>query len=239
MSDAEGLATKKNVRSAVVFDLDNSLVDTYGVYRSAKLKLSQKIKESGGKIIDDNKFVDELFRIDREFCKRYNTWNYDQAQLVAEACKMAELENCNVATLTEDYKENLKKFPQLFPKTKETIETLKKNGTYLVLFSEGSENERKMNLEDQGIDNVFDLERFVGRKDEKYLQEIMQKLHEMGFLKVYCVGDSIRKDIRLGNSLGMETVWIPSKWEAEGPEGYADWPNHKINKIEDILSIIK
>jgi len=60
----------------------------------------------------------------------------------------------------------------------------------------------------------------------------------MGVTQVYCVEDSIKKDIRPANSIGAQTIWIPSEWEVEQPKELKDWPKYKVNKIEEILNII-
>lgn len=225
-------------KSAVIFDLDNTLVDTYGVYRNAKLKLAEEIKKLDGKITNKNKFVDELFKRDRELCKKFNTWDYDQRELILEACKMADCNNCNIETLVKEYEEELKKIPQLLGKAKETLITLKNRGVYLVLLSEGSEEQQEMTLKEYGLDKLFDDVRFVGRKKENHFKLIMKALQNMGYTHIYCVGDSLKKDIRPANSVGAQTIWVQSEWEAEQPKEPSDQPKHQVNKIEEVLSII-
>lgn len=229
----------RKLKSAVIFDLDNTLVDTYGVYRNAKLELTKKIKKSNGKIGDENKFIDELFKIDRLFCQKFNTWNYDQYELVAEACRVAHCKRCDVQTLTIQYEAELNKMPQLFAKTKNVLLTLKKRGTHLVLLSEGTKDQKWIILKTHGLEKIFDSIWFVEHKEEKHFNAVMKTLQEIGYVHIYCVGDSIGKDIRLGNSVGAQTIWIPSKWEVEKPDGPANWPKYKVKKIEEILGIIK
>jgi len=225
--------------SAVIFDLDNTLVDTYGIYRNAKLKLAKKIKKSGGKIAHLNRFVQKLFKIDKELCQKFHTWNYDQRQLVTRACKMTDCKNCNIETLTEDYEAELKKIPKLFRNAKATLKTLKQKGLYLALLSEGTKEQGNMVLQNHKLDKIFDLTWFLKNKEEKHINLIVKKLQNMGYAKIYCIGDSIRKDIRPANSVGTQTIWIPSRWETEKLEQQYDKPKHKIKKIQEILNIIK
>ena len=223
---------------AIIFDLDNTLIDTYGVYWNAKYELSQEIRKLGGSVPDKIKFVDEIFEIDRELCKRFHTWDYDQRELVKEACKKASCRNFDLDRLTKDYEENLRKMPKAFKKAKDTLTTLKSKGIYLVLLSERTEEERKQLLKSFEFDRLFDDTQFVGRKEKKHFDGTVKFLRDMGHTRIYCVGDSVKKDILFGNSAGADTIWIPSKWEVIKPEKTEEWPKHKVDKIEDILKII-
>ena len=55
----------------------------------------------------------------------------------------------------------------------------------------------------------------------------------------FVVGDRIRKEITIGNRLGMRTVWLKSgKFEGEEPRNENERPDFIIEKIESVLKII-
>ncbi|MEM2111311.1 MAG: HAD family hydrolase [Candidatus Bathyarchaeia archaeon] len=223
----------QKLKTAVIFDLDNTLIDTYGVYRNAKSELTKKIRKSNGKVGDENKLIDRIF------CQKFNTCNYDQRELVAEACRVTHCSRCDIQMLTIQYEAELNKVPQLFEKTKDVLLTLKKRGTNIVLLSEGTKDQKQIILKAHGLEKIFDFIWFVEHKEQKHFKAVMKTLQEQGYKYIYCVGDSIKKDIRLGNSVGAQTIWIPSKWEVGKPDVPANCPKYKISKIEEILAIIK
>ncbi|MCS7109548.1 MAG: HAD family hydrolase [Candidatus Micrarchaeota archaeon] len=126
----KGVLTKRNY--AIIFDLDNTLVDTYGVYYNAKINLAKRIKKLGGDIDDIEDFVEKLFQIDRKLCFKFKTWNYNEKFLIIEACKLANCQNYDVTELTERYKQEIKKTPKLFRNVKRTLEILRRKGVYRV-----------------------------------------------------------------------------------------------------------
>lgn len=232
------LLKKRNC--AIVFDLDNTLVDTYGVYYNAKVNLAKKIKESSGNIHDIENFVEKLFQIDRKLCLKFKTWNYDERFLIVEACNLANCQKCDINELTERYKREIKKTPKLFRNVKSTLEIFKRKGNYLVLLSEGSEEQGKEILKKNGINKLFDCMLFVTKKEKSIYNLVINKLSNQGYTRIYCVGDSLKKDIAPGNSAGAYTIWIPSKWEQdEAEQGSCVKPTYKVKNIKEILEIIR
>lgn len=225
-------------KSAVVFDLDNTLIDTYSVYWNAKHELAKEIRKLGGRMADERKFVDEMFKIDRELCKRFHTRNYDQRELIKEACIRADCKGYDLEELTRGYNENLKEKPRAFDRAKETLTALKNKGSYLVLLSEGIKEKGERTLEIHGFRKLFDDIQFVTRKEKERFDLIVKSLRDKGYTRIYCAGDSIASDITYGNSAGAETIWIPSEWEVKRPEKTEEWPKYRIERIEDILKIV-
>jgi FMN phosphatase YigB (HAD superfamily) len=224
---------------AAIFDLDNTLVDTYGVYYNAKVNLAKKIRKLGGNIDDIENFVDKLFQIDRKLCLKFKTWNYNERLLVVEACNLANCQECDISELTERYKQEIKKTPKLLRNVKVTLKILKRKRVYLVLLSEGLEEQGKEILKKNGINKLFDCRLFVTEKEKSVYNLLINKLNNQGYAHIYCVGDSLKKDIALGSSVGAYTIWIPSKWEQDETEqGRCAKPTYKVKNIKEILRII-
>jgi len=234
----ERMLTKGNC--AIIFDLDNTLVDTYGVYYNAKINLAKKIKKLGGNIKNIEDFVKKLDQIDRELCLKFKTWNYNQRLLVVEACNLANCERCDITKLTERYEQEIKKTPKLLGNVKITLRILKRKRVCLVLLSEGLEEQGKEILKKNGINKLFDCMLFVMEKKENFYNSIINKLRNRGYTHIYGVGDSLKKDVAPGNSAGIHTIWIPSIWEQdETCEGCCVKPTYKVKNIKEILKIIE
>jgi FMN phosphatase YigB (HAD superfamily) len=74
---------------------------------------------------------------------------------------------------------------------------------------------------------------------ETFYNSIINELKNIGYTHIYCVGDSLKKDIAPGNSAGAYTIWIPSKWEQDETEQECCVkPTYKIKNIKEILKII-
>lgn len=222
-------------KTAVVFDLDNTLVDTYEVYYHAKLNLAKNIKKFGGSID-----IDKIDQIDRFFYGKFGTGGYNPRYLVTEACKTANCLKCDVDKLTECYNKEIKKIPKLLGSVKTALKTLREEGIYIVLLSEGIESYIEKTLKKNRIRALFN--RVIPVTDEKsnVYNSVIQDLRNRGFKHIYCVGDSLQKDIVPGNSAGVYTIWIKSKWERDGAEEEMSVkPTYVAKNIKEILEIIK
>jgi len=68
----------------------------------------------------------------------------------------------------------------------------------------------------------------------------MVLIKNQGYAQIYCVGDSLEKDIAPGNAAGVSTVWIPSRWELpKNEQEYKVKPTYRISKLKDIIRIFE
>jgi len=224
---------------AIIFDLDNTIIDTYGVYWNAKFYLAKAIKNSGGKTGDLKDFVEIIFGIDRELCAKYKRWNYDQQILIEQSCKKAGAVKCDFRNLTKEYEKNLEKTPELLPGAFKTLSILKSNSICLLLLSEGIQAKVEKILQKLNIATKFDQVIVLQRKDETNLCKVMDALKGKGYCRIFYVGDSIDKDIKIGNAIGCTTIWLPSRWEIGKPTKEETKPHYTIKCLEEILNIVK
>ncbi|MCD6241174.1 HAD family hydrolase [Candidatus Bathyarchaeota archaeon] len=230
----------KDEKCAIIFDLDNTLVDTYQVYYNAKLNLAKEIKRAGGSVEAPERFVGKIDQADRELCRKFNRPSYNPSHLVREICKITNCQKCNIEKLTRNYQKNIKKTPKLLENVKLVLEFLKEKGAYLILISEGPEKQKWKTLKNNGIDKLFDRIIFVEKDKENTYISTINELKNQGYAQIYCVGDSLEKDIAPGNAAGVSTVWIPSRWELpENEQEYKVKPTYRISKLKDIIRIFE
>lgn len=198
---------------AVIFDLDNTLVDTYQIYRDAKLKLAKEIRKAGGTVEAPEKLVEKIDQIDRKLCNKFKTSSYDPSHLVREICEITNCPRCKIEKLTKNYRKNIEKTPKLLSNVELVLEYLKEKGVYLILISEGAEEKKQKTLKKNSIEKTFDCTLFVEKNKERTYISTIKELKKQGYSYIYCVGDSLEKDIAPANTAGARTIWIPSKWE--------------------------
>lgn len=98
---------------------------------------------------------------------------------------------------------------KLFPFAKELLEKFHRNFKQL-LFSTVIDRERRINLiKSFGIWEYFD-EVDIGIKTLAKFKEVL-KTYDCDPSEVLVIGDSIFNEIRLGEKLGMKTIWIERK----------------------------
>ncbi len=56
----------------------------------------------------------------------------------------------------------------------------------------------------------------------------------------FIIGDQVKKEIRIGNWLGLKTIWLRrGKFADELPEADGEHPTHTIESLNGLLSIVR
>ncbi|MDP2704316.1 MAG: HAD hydrolase-like protein [bacterium] len=56
----------------------------------------------------------------------------------------------------------------------------------------------------------------------------------------YVVGDRVRSEIRMGKTVGFQTIWVQSgKFSEETPRTATEQPDHTVSSLLEILSLIR
>ncbi|OGY98710.1 MAG: hypothetical protein A2855_00520 [Candidatus Liptonbacteria bacterium RIFCSPHIGHO2_01_FULL_57_28] len=93
---------------------------------------------------------------------------------------------------------------------------------------------RERTLVDAGIRDFFKKTVFTGSKTPELFLELAGEDKD-----VLVVGDRIRKELRIGNMLGLVTVWVrQGKFAAETPASQEEIPTHSIQSIDELEDII-
>lgn len=125
---------------------------------------------------------------------------------------------------------------ELFPGTKEVLEDLKLGGYKLFLISHGSYP--KSLITDLGVESFFDEVLITGDKNIGVFEKIIVK-NELSIKKSYVIGDRVKGEIKIGNSLGLKTIWLKKGlFSEELPEDISEVPKYTIKELSEMLKIV-
>lgn len=235
---ASGYREVIGFNNTIIFDLDNTLVSTYEIYVQANMILAKWVRTFGAKIPDLDSFVQEIFELDRGLVIKHQSSNYAKGELLKEICAHAKVKLKDEKEVELAYVKALEQIPEMKDHAFETLAILKKKRCNMILLSEGNEDRIKKIAAHYKFDQIFDKIIPVRSKDLGIFERLAKDLRDQGYSTIYYVGDSIKKDISIGNLVGFETVWLPSKWELTPPKSPTDWPRYRIQDLNQLPSII-
>ena len=126
---------------------------------------------------------------------------------------------------------------KLVARARALLRTLHERGHTLCLVAQAAPSREKL-IENLGIGQYFSQIFLVYEKKKKDFEKL---IFDFGFLpeKTFVLGDRIQKEIRVGNLIGCQTIWIKSgKFRTEIPKNNDEIPNFTVSKLTDILKII-
>lgn len=124
----------------------------------------------------------------------------------------------------------------LIPGTRELLEVLQIKNIPLILIGKGS-NEMYDEVERLGIKDFFTQIIFrEGPKDPNIFHQFIQEDKPK---ETIVIGDRVRSELALGNSLGATTIWIKQgKFAIEEPENEAQIPTHTVTSLSQVTGLL-
>ena len=222
---------------AVLFDLDNTLVDFVGMKKRATRAAARAMVATGLKE-DAESLSTELF----DFYLGY----WIEADDAFEKFLLQKYGKIDIRVLAAGVNSYLKeKYNHLhaYPGVKETLEQLKERNLKLAVVSDGMRLKAWMRLNEAGIDSYFDtVVTFDDTGKKKPCSEpFIRAMDELGVLSCECVfvGDWPERDIAGAKALGMTTVLARYGWLRKGADHKADYEIDNISEILGIVSNVK
>jgi len=222
-------------KAGAVFDLDNTLIRTQAVYATSHQPLIAKVIGQRNELQRND--VDKyIWDADRQLTKDLSDPYYDKKILIKQL-----LEHYQVPVVGEDLKELSSNFdqalnmiPELMPGAIELLTSLKSSRWRLVLLTEGMQDRVDSIVSQYKLYEFFKDIRVIRSKTITDYQNIMTEFKKARVKLRLCVGDSLRKEISLGNKAGFLTVWTPSEWEIERPDqtNPQSWPTYVCKDLE-------
>ena len=223
----------------VIFDMDDTLLDTSPIFEAAVLKFCLKLAELG---VPMDETRARLSRIDmgrieelgfgkarwpesigltyRELAED-RSWEYDHD--MERACAAIGWETYDV-------------YPEVKPGALEALETLRPH-VRLVLATKGDVDLQSGRLQRSGLREHFDHVYILAQKTPAEFRKI---LSEQNFepARAFMVGDGVRSDINPALELGMHAVqMLGQSWEHERVEPlHGDF--HALERLEDVPPLI-
>jgi putative hydrolase of the HAD superfamily len=222
------LALKRKIK-AVIFDLDNTLVD----FVEAKIKACRAVVERIG-CGDENELLQYFLRWKYGFESHENLADYlrDKGvfseELYRECCRI--------------YDEVKLESIEVYPGITEVLEKLKEAGVKLAVVTDAENGHALARLQKTGLLKYFDVvvSADITGKRKPEPDSILLALEMLGVdvAEAAVVGDSIRRDIEAGKKLGMLTIYAAygDRNFFESKSGEADFT---AKRPGDILKILK
>jgi putative hydrolase of the HAD superfamily len=114
---------------------------------------------------------------------------------------------------------------------------LKDKGISLAVIGKGA-SDMYNEVECLGIKEYFDHIAFrEGTKDAKLFEEVVAKA---GADQTVFIGDRVRSELEVGNSLGCKTIWVrQGKFADEEPENKNQEPTYIVSSLNEAQDLIK
>lgn len=125
----------------------------------------------------------------------------------------------------------------LLPGTELVLSILLKRGFILYLISRAAESRKEL-IEKLNISKYFKNIIVTPQKSKDDFNNILGKedvIRERSFV----VGDRVREEIKIGNQLGLNTVWLQrGKFASEFPQNLDEQPTYIIKELKDFLEVV-
>lgn len=117
------------------------------------------------------------------------------------------------------------------------LQTLRRRGFMLYLISRAGKARREL-IKNMKIEKYFC--RIITSKEKS--RRDFEKIVKSGNIDrnlSFVVGDFIREEILIGNSLGLQTIWFKAgKFVNEKPRNKNEKPKYIVSKLRDILDLV-
>lgn len=125
-----------------------------------------------------------------------------------------------VPDFNEEYQIRLGDTICFYPGVKEMLEENKKQGLLQFAVTNGTKRAQVRKLSLSGLDEIFDavfISEDVGaeKPNPMFFEPVLAKAKEMtqdiDLMEIVIIGDSLTSDIKLGNNVGIKTIWFDEK----------------------------
>ncbi len=216
---------------AILFDLDNTLIDFMHMKQEAT-RAAAKAMVAAGLKADEEELAADLF----DFYLDYDIEADDAFQRFLES-RYGQIDFRVLAAAINAYLRekalNLKPYPEV----PETLEKLKAQGYKLAIVSNGRRLKAAMRLNAAGLDGFFDI--VIGWEDtgkkKPEPEPFLLATERLGVLQGECmmVGDWPEVDLAGAKAIGMKTCW--AKYGSRFEEVATD---HVLDEFEDLELVL-
>lgn len=218
--------------SAVLFDLDETLLDRTGSLR--RFLADQWRRWPVLQQMAVGEFVDAFLALDQR-------GRVGKDVVYSALLKRIGVENTALtAALLQEYQQNFSRFAQAFDGMDQVLEALRAAGLKIAIVTNGQTEMqlggmRALGLED-GIDACLISEAEGLRKpDPRIFQRAADRLG-VAVERCLFVGDTPEADVLAAQRCGMQAVWFPNG--AVWPEGQVETAHTKIDNLSELLVLL-
>ncbi len=228
--------------TAVIFDLDDTLIDTQAIYDETKSKIAKVIMRED---IDmgEPEIIKKFETIGIRLFEKYRV---RRERFTLTALKLYDILACHANSQTRITVKRIAesvfhKIPQAFSDTRSTLRLLRENGYRLGLFTEGPRDIQMRKVKLLGLHNYFQHISIVETKNILALKYLAKKLcgYDIASSIVY-VGDSLSRDVSISKGCGFTTVWKVPRYDWLNNNGHKAHvkPNYTIRNLHELIPIL-
>lgn len=222
---------KSSSKSLIIFDLDDTLVDTSGALTPIQLKKSLlRLQHLGLPAFDFTKAYQELLAIDKKAPSSKKALSQFLAKFPYNGDWEQEAHQALNSPLDPDF------FLPTTPKAKEILEFFKKSHI-LALVTAGEPKMQLAKLEKAGIDSSIFSKITIpedGFKGSAY-KALVREFSKSPF-EVWVLGDRIENDLLPAKELGLHTIHM--RWGRGEKLKKEPWVEYSIRTLEELKGII-
>lgn len=128
----------------------------------------------------------------------------------------------------------------LIPGVLDLLNDLKDKGYKMCLISKSDDQESRIKqIKNLGVYDFFVKVEVEDSKDQEQFINC-QRIMDMDFAEILVIGDRVLREIEIGNSLGMLTIWYrQGKFAEELPQNDRQKPKYIITNFKEVLNIIE
>lgn len=219
---------------AVIFDLDNTLLDFISMKESAVTSAVHAMIEAGLDIDEENSY-ERILELYQE-----TGWENQQIFDIFLKEKTGEVDNKYLAAAIVSYRRAREATLRLYPDVQRTLNVLTKMGIKLAVVSDAPSREAWMRIYYLNLHHAFDL---VLTFDDVGERKPSPKGFEMALEKlgiktdeVLMIGDWPERDVAGASKLGIKTIYAKYGDTFGTVESGADWD---VENIYEVVGIIK
>jgi len=219
---------------AVIFDLDNTLLDFISMKESAVSSAVQAMIEAGLDL-DEKSSYERIITLYQE-----TGWENQQIFDIFLKEKTGEVDNKYLAAAIVSYRRAREATLRLYPDVQRTLNILGKMGLKLAVVSDAPSREAWMRIYYLNLHHVFDL---VLTFDDVGERKPSPKGFEMALEKLgiktdeaLMIGDWPERDVVGASKLGIKTIYAKYGDTFGTVESGADWD---VENIYEVVGIIK
>lgn len=232
--------------AAILFDMDDTVVDTYRASRDAWQEAAARL--AGERGWDREQASEAFFAADRWYWQdagRADWGRLNQAgartRIARRALDELGWRDDGAADWAGPFvvQERINRL-QPFPGALETLVELRRRGVALALVTNGEAPSQRGKIDKVGLVPYFDAvvvegEFGIGKPAPAVFRHALAAVGRQPH-EAWMVGDDLAKDIAGGHGAGLHTVWVDSRHEGL-PEEPAAQPHRIVNAIAELLPV--
>ena len=230
--------------AGILFDMDDTVVDTYRASRVAWEEAAAKVAREHG--LDRQRVLQAFLAADRWYWQEPEREDWGRLNQAGARVRIARRALQQLAWRDDGISRWVGPFVvqarvralQPFAGALETLAELRRRGVALALVTNGEAASQRAKIEQVQLAERFDLvvvegEFGIGKPEPEVFEHALAGIGTSPE-KAWMVGDDLAKDIAGGQGFGLRTVWVDSR--AEGlPENAPARPDRIVQAIAELI----